>query len=1451
MLAAFQARDAELIKRVQNQDFKALFSEINQFEEAIAKQALTDSRTKQIFKYHQALSVIRKLNSLSVAGEDNQKIREALHLLKTDRVAEFIVAQTNQSIVLSKKWERFIDAAIHFYIAASKRDRVLEPYLDDFLHDSNQKTAVLVYGGFHQKNLKAIFKKKNLSYQILTPRISSISKVHEDYYKLLMTTGHYSFEVLPNAHVAVSPARVFEVVGAGEFPEYLQSLPVGNWAIDEIDGLKVFHGSAQHANMHSELRTDSEPATPLTPPKSFSSKHFFMTHWFSTLVYGLAGGWIFTQITASLLGVSPAYFLESIKEIVVLQHGSGVYFGPVYWVMIYSFLGFMALVGLGLTKIEQKGKKTRSLKQLLVGHKNAPWYVAGFSDAATNLGADAGTLVDRLVRWVGLQGTGFFMSQPLETLSQVLIFAKFWRKSGEETEVAVTEVRFSGFWGAFLRAYHAFFRGIFSNPLIIASVLIAASLIAETVLGWPMEVTVWVAVAITLAFTLTSGLKTIMFTDIFMWFLGIGMLWKVTTAVLSYRFFDVFGIGGVLGGMFGLRERIIQFNPARIAGSQMPTGESYMHFFGNIDLHKFLTDIFNYNFTSSWVIGVIFLVFVYGFKWLGGANGGGYGTSRDMGAIDEINAMKARAVAGISHTNLKIVPLLIISVASLPLMAKIYNPELAFTVTIMKAMHPGFWPAMMALALFTMTVSPIATQANLGGGIMANDLHKRFLVRWYYKYVLKRDMPRESEDPALAKHLIWAGRFYTALIAVLGALAAFKSRSVLWAVEEFLDIASGVTFITLAKFFTWRISAISEISALTMSLIFTKFLFPMMIKYSAFEATGAQFGIGVGDFDLFAVLGFEPLWPLRIIFNMIVSTMVGILFTYLTKPEPLEKLVVFVDRLGPPKQIKIFGIPILGWDHVSAVVGARNPEYKAMKLGWQFVFNFITGSLGLILIAFGLLSLAFADWKVAFINIPLGLLSFILFLRNQKNWLIEETISDQFIAKHLERNAQGRWITDTDQVRHQMGKRLARRFIFWGPEIKGYPLSDLSSFIWHQLRRAYPYFKQLIYGIGSFLYGISFIRSLGKWFIQVVRFFYKFILKALIVTAWRILTAPSEVLDKIRRFIYGNRGLNVVEQINRFLLSLTGVHQFLLLDRKISLVIAKKVHFPWQVFIAALEKALDATEAVDEVPVPAEEVIKKQSFREKVSVFGRKTINFVREERVKSAETVNVMWQDSAAESGRSELREKTNSQMRDSAALIQPVVLRSNRVASVEQTSNHNNQSLVVMVNFRDFSDAQRDEFFAGAYRNTEHLKLVIYNTDELDERLKPFRSLWKNVRVIEGNADDAYVLAKNLRRSKANSPIFHVVKGEVGKESLLNKEVNSQVTQFRYRGNQTQNGILSTIHDFSVLMNANSASKLRKGFSQFGIEIDNNGFFTVLDSFLNHLDHDFQASYIIKYAA
>ncbi len=241
-------------------------------------------------------------------------------------------------------------------------------------------------------------------------------------------------------------------------------------------------------------------------------------------------------------------------------------------------------------------------------------------------------------------------------------------------------------------------------------------------------------------------------------------------------------------------------------------------------------------------------------------------------AKDEKNAVSATLLFNISHYALRPWPWIIVALASLIVFPDVDALHQAFPhVPADKLGHDLAYPAMitflphglLGLVVASLTaayMSTISTHLNWGSSYIVNDFYKRFI---------RKNAPE--------KELVLAGRISTLCLMIISGVVALLLQNALQAFKILLQIGAGTGLLFILRWFWWRISAISEITAMIVSFL--------VAVYFEFVHTAIGF-LPVEDWQKFLI-------------GVGITTTAWITVTFLTKPTDSETLIKFYRLIKP------------------------------------------------------------------------------------------------------------------------------------------------------------------------------------------------------------------------------------------------------------------------------------------------------------------------------------------------------------------------------------------------------------------------------------------------------------------------------------------------------------------------------------------------------------------------
>lgn len=508
------------------------------------------------------------------------------------------------------------------------------------------------------------------------------------------------------------------------------------------------------------------------------------------------------------------------------------------WSIIAAFFVISMLIGAYTSK-----KAGKSAKEFFLSGRNMPWWLLGVSMVATTFSADTPNLVTDIVRTNGVSGNWVWWAFLLTGMLTVFVYAKLWRRSEVTTDLEFYELRYGGKSAAFLRAFRAIYLGIFFNVVIMATVSLAAIKIGGVMLGLSPIETLLIASIVTVIYSSLGGLRGVLLTDFFQFFIAMaGAIWA---AIYVLNMPQIGSLDGLLT------------HP------------------NVVDKLDFLPDFSDWNMVIPLLI--MPLAIQWWATWYPGAEpgGGGYIAQRMLSAKDEKNAIGATLFFNIAHYGMRPWPWIIIALASLIIFPNVSDMQEAFPhIPVDKMGHDLAYSAMLTFlpagliglvlaSLIAAVMSTLSTHLNWGSSYVVNDFYLRFLK------------PEASD-----KELVLVGRLSTVVLMLLAAILALALSNALEAFNILLQIGAGTGAIFILRWFWWRINAMTEIAAMVISFVVAIF----------FEVINPRF-------DLISIP--EGQEYLKLLYGVGITTVGWLTVTFFTKPEKDQVLLSFYRKVKP------------------------------------------------------------------------------------------------------------------------------------------------------------------------------------------------------------------------------------------------------------------------------------------------------------------------------------------------------------------------------------------------------------------------------------------------------------------------------------------------------------------------------------------------------------------------
>ena len=573
------------------------------------------------------------------------------------------------------------------------------------------------------------------------------------------------------------------------------------------------------------------------------------------------------------------------------------------WSAIVGYLFITLVLGLWF-----RGRSGKSVDDYFVSGRNVNWWLAGTSMVATTFAADTPLVVTGLVYTQGISGNWLWWGFLFSGMMTVFLFARLWRRSGLLTDVQFAEIRYSGKPAAFLRGFRAIYLGLLMNCVILGWVTKAmTSIVSTTLANTPMLNnisgfmgghfgSVWsgndgAALAICVLFLIPftglyvalGGLWGVLWTDLFQFVLKMSI-------VIAVAYYAIAACGGMSAVIASLQQM-----QARAGGN----AEIPLNFLPN----------FSRSVTSEpmWMVPLAnFFVFI-GLQWWAfwypGAEpgGGGYIAQRIFSARDEKQGLLSVLWFNIAHYAIRPWPWILTGVAVIVLYPGLAHPETGYMLVLNNYL-PHQYRGIAIAGFLAAFMSTIATQLNWGASYLVSDFYRRFVNK-----------------SATENHYVMVSRLCTVLLVIVAAWVSVQLGSIASGWEIVLQVGAGTGAVYILRWYWWRINAWSEISAMASSLAISLVLsrwHPFRGNSSLVFAKGA-------------------------LATTVVTSIVWVTVTLLTKPEPEEVLTRFYRNVRPD---------VRGWKPVAKLLPAipanrdLGPNLGAWLLGCAMVYTCLFGT---------------------------------------------------------------------------------------------------------------------------------------------------------------------------------------------------------------------------------------------------------------------------------------------------------------------------------------------------------------------------------------------------------------------------------------------------------------------------------------------------------------------------
>ena len=593
------------------------------------------------------------------------------------------------------------------------------------------------------------------------------------------------------------------------------------------------------------------------------------------------------------------------------------------WAIVVAYFALSAGIGVAFTK-----KGGESLEEYFISGRNVSWWLAGASMVATTFAADTPLVVTGIVAANGVAGNWLWWNMLMSGMLTVFFFARLWRRANVMTDVEFAEVRYSGQRAAVLRGFRALYLALPINLIILGWVTRAMIKILTISLGLhdvsiagfnvPGQViAVGICFAVTMMYSVAAGMWAVLWTDL------IQFVIKMSAVVIL----AVYAVKAV-GGMAALKAGVAAHFGSETAGlSVLPVKFTN----GGIEAYPWMPLL---------ALGV-FLSVQWWAAWYPGAEpgGGGYVAQRIFSAKTERDGVLATLFFQVAHYAIRPWPWIITGLATIMLypngVGPTHDKEAAYVQAFVDLL-PTPWRGVMMAGFAAAYMSTVGTQLNWGASYIVNDFYKRFL-----------------NTTASEKHYVGVSRWTTVGLFLASAVVAWQLDTVKGAWEFLLALGSGTGLVLILRWYWWRVNAWSEISAMIVSAVVSLAVHPFIVaRYP------------VDDQRIVAV---------TMLVTIVVSTVVWLAVTYMTKPEPDETLDAFYLRVRP-------GGP--GWRRVSERLGLGRESIPGGALAWT---NWLAGIIAVYSSLFGIGKIIFGEVGTGAVLLVIAVIAFAWIARSFRN----------------------------------------------------------------------------------------------------------------------------------------------------------------------------------------------------------------------------------------------------------------------------------------------------------------------------------------------------------------------------------------------------------------------------------------------------------------------------------
>jgi Na+/proline symporter len=513
--------------------------------------------------------------------------------------------------------------------------------------------------------------------------------------------------------------------------------------------------------------------------------------------------------------------------------------------VVLAYLVCTFAFGVWATKF-LRGDGTHSEESYYLAGRNVPGWLNGISVAVTAINADVAPFYCGLAVVIGLPVAWFYLSRfAVAWMILGILFAVRWRQLNIRTAPEFYQLRFGGAGSRFVRAYTALFAVLVNMVPWMGAGLLGVHKIMAPIFGYEHKaITLGFALPVLLAYVWIAGFAGVLITDLFQ----TGVILVASLILLIRVLIDA-------GGPLGLAEAVRSALPAESSEvlSVLPVAG-----------HEILSPLA----VAAWFIVPTI----------------GQGGTLDLIGQRIFSCRSNRDAASVSiwAECALFAMLLLLTLPVLGILAR--HPELYHASASKREEVYGMLldiylpPGLLGLALAALLASVMSTLSsyfNYGAQTLVND-------------VFRQCFPRASLLKVDSRSALWVGWFTTLLMVVGAGLVVFATDSLFRIAIILVGMVGATASLYWGQWWWWRVNFWSWLSAMVGGPM-VYWLLGAVLPHWTWWREKVALNPAMND----------TMGMLQAVLGVGLTTILWVIVTLVTRPQPMSQLVAFYRRARP------------------------------------------------------------------------------------------------------------------------------------------------------------------------------------------------------------------------------------------------------------------------------------------------------------------------------------------------------------------------------------------------------------------------------------------------------------------------------------------------------------------------------------------------------------------------